>query len=47
MLILNLLKKQKMTLTAKSDSGNYKLFNFVAENCFHDPNKVIGDRKVK
>ena len=45
--ILNLLKKQKLTLTAKFDNGKYKLFNFVVENCVNDHNKVNGDPKIE
>ena len=35
--MINMLKKQKSTLTAKFDKGNYNLFNFKAKNCLNDP----------
>ena len=34
--------KQIFTLTAKFDTVKYELFNFVAENCIKDHNKVNG-----
>ena len=47
MLILKLLKKQKLTRTAKFDNGKNKLLIFVAEKCVNDHTKVNGDPKVK
>ena len=39
--------KQKWTLSAKFDNVKYKLFNFVAENCVNDHNKVNGLPKTE
>ena len=46
MLILMLLKKPKLTLTAQFANGKYKLWDFVAENCVNDHNEVNGDPKI-
>ena len=47
MLILNLLKKQKLTLTAMFVNGKYKLLNLEAKNRVNDHDKANCDPKMK